>query len=252
MFGVLLLMAPAYKIAEMAVGYKSFPDLPSDESEGPVGTLPLSQASPRFAWRPGLEILWVYGLLESVLWTARSLGHSLLIAVLAISPIWLTLRGRYSLKELGFAWPSRTVTRWILVAGTLIALAFPLAAVLSGHPVPANPDWPTWRNILPYILWAFFQQFLLQSFFFLRFESVLGSTAAVWLSSALFTLAHLPNLPLTFLTFFGALLFTDLFRRFRSIYPLAIVHAMLGIAIAYSFPDSIMHHMRVGLSFGRF
>jgi hypothetical protein len=30
------------------------------------------------------------------------------------------------------------------------------------------------------------------------------------------------------------------------------VHALLGIAIAYSFPDSLMHHMRVGLSFGRF
>jgi len=26
----------------------------------------------------------------------------------------------------------------------------------------------------------------------------------------------------------------------------------LGIAIAYSFPDSLMHHMRVGLSFWQF
>jgi hypothetical protein len=57
---------------------------------------------------------------------------------------------------------------------------------------------------------------------------------------------------LTALTFVGALFFTDAFRRHRSIYPLGIIHALLGIAIAYSFPDSIMHHMRVGLSYWHF
>lgn len=229
------------------MGSKTFPhELPAD----PAASLPLAVSTPK--WRPWLETLWVFGLLEAVLWTPHSLIHSFLIALVAISPIWLTIRGGRSPRELGLVWPSKAATWWILTAGVLLALAFPVTALLTGHPVPANTEWPTLRNILPYILWAFFQQFLLQSFFFLRMESVAGTTAAVWLSTFLFTIAHLPNLPLLGLTFFGALFFTDLFRRFRSIYPLGVVHAMLGIAIAYSFPDSLMHHMRVGLSFGRF
>jgi hypothetical protein len=51
------------------------------------------------------------------------------------------------------------------------------------------------------------------------------------------------------MTLVGALFFTEMFRRYRSIYPLGLVHALLGIAIAYSFPNNLMHHMRVGLSF---
>lgn len=229
------------------MGSKTFPqELPAD----PSASLGLAVSTPK--WRPWLETLWVFGLLEAVLWTPHSLIHSFLIALVAISPIWLTIRSGRSWRELGLVWPPKAVTWWIVTGGALLALVFPVAALLTAHPVPANIEWPTLRNILPYILWAFFQQFLLQSFFFLRMESVAGTTAAVWLSTFLFTIAHLPNLPLLALTFFGALFFTDLFRRFRSIYPLGVVHAMLGIAIAYSFPDSLMHHMRVGLSFGRF
>jgi hypothetical protein len=237
----------------MAVGSKSFPqELPGEASFSAIAGQLGSRPSARSRRRPLLETLWVFTLLEIVLWTPRGVGHSIVIALLALSPLWLTWRGGYSREDLGLVWPKSAVTGWVLFVGAALSLLFPAAALLSGHPVPANPDWPRLGNIVPYILWAFFQQFLLQSFFFVRIESVAGTTAAVWLSTALFTLAHLPNLPLTALTFFGALFFTDLFRRFRSIYPLGIVHALLGIAIAYSFPDSLMHHMRVGLSFGRF
>jgi membrane protease YdiL (CAAX protease family) len=245
-------MGPAYKIVEMAAGSKSFtPELPAGQSSS-AGLLAVPLSAPRPNWKPWVETFWVFALLEAVMWTPRSFGHSILIALVTISPLWLTWRSRLTLRQLGLAWPSRPATLGIVLAGAAMAAAFPLVAMFTGHPVPANADWPRLGNILPYILWAFFQQFLLQSFFYLRMESVVGPIAAMWLSTALFTIAHLPNLPLTLLTFFGALFFTDLFRRVRSIYPLGLVHAMLGIAIAYSFPDSIMHHMRVGLSFGKF
>jgi len=236
----------------MAAGSKSFAAELKVEPGSRAEVLVVPLPEPNFTWKPWLETLWVFGLLEAVMWTPRSVGHSILIVLVTLSPIWFTLRSGLSLGELGLRWPSRTATWGIVLAGSAIAVAFPLVAILTGHPVPANPGWPRLGNILPYILWAFFQQFLLQSFFFLRMESTVGPVAALWISTALFTLAHLPNLPLTVLTFFGALFFTDLFRRVRSIYPLGIVHAMLGIAIAYSFPDSLMHHMRVGLSFGKF
>jgi membrane protease YdiL (CAAX protease family) len=68
----------------------------------------------------------------------------------------------------------------------------------------------------------------------------------------LFALLHLPNVPLTAMTLLGGLFFTEMFRTYRSLYPLGIAHALMGIAIAYSFPDSLMHHMRVGLSYWQF
>lgn len=237
----------------MAVGSKSFlSERALDAADGPeVGsTVPGRRRLP--AARAWAEVFWVFVLLEAFLWTPRSFGHSALAGLLFISPIWLTWKSGYTRRELGLVWPLPRVTAWICAAGLAIAFAFPLGAFLSGHPVPADPSWPRLGNIVPYFVWAVFQQFLLQSFIFLRMESALGTKWAVLASSALFTFAHLPNLPLTALTFFGALFFTDLFRRYRSIYPLGIAHFMMGISIAYSFPTSLMHHMRVGLSFWKF
>jgi len=194
----------------------------------------------------------VFMLLESILWTPRSLWHALLVVVAGASVLWFTLRSGYSKGELGLRWPSQQGTWRILVAGGLGAMAIPLLALATGHPVPANPNWPEAAALWPYPIWAFLQQFLLQSFFFLRFEAILDSKRALVANTLLFTMAHLPNLTLTGMTFFGALFFTAMFRRYRSIYPLGIAHTLLGIAIAYSFADSVMHHMRVGLGFWTF
>ena len=193
-------------------------------------------------------MLVVFGMLEAVLWTPRSVFHSLLIASVGVSVPWLALRGS-SRERLGLVWPSGRGTAWMLALGCTGAAAIPLVALLMGQAVPANPDWPKFQNLWPYVIWAFAQQFLLLSFFYARMESLLGTGAAIWASTVLFTLAHLPNMTLTAMTFVGALFFTKMFRRYRSIYPLGIVHALLGIAIAYSFPNRLMHHMRVGLSF---
>jgi len=197
------------------------------------------------------EILLVLGLLELVFWTPRSPLHTTFIVALIGSVLWFGLRGR-SGEELGFRWPSRRGTVLILAVGCAVAAAIPLVVVTSGHPVPANPDWPKVNYLWPYVIWAVGQQFLLQSYFYLRFEHLFGGRAAVVVSSVLFALLHLPNLPLTGLTLVGGLFFTEMFRMYRSLYPLAIVHALMGIAIAYSFPDSLMHHMRVGLSYWKF
>lgn len=229
----------------MSAGSKSIAEnLAEDQKNGsPTGP---ARLSPARAWA---ETLLVFVLLEWVMWTPRSLGHSLLIALLAITPIWLTWKSPYNRRQLGLEWPSARATTLILAAGLGIAIAFPVVAMFLGHPVPADPAWPRIRNILPYFFWALFQQFLLQSFIFLRMEGALGENLAVLVSSLFFTFAHLPNWPLTALTFFGALFFCDLFKRFRSIYPLGIAHFFMGMSIAYSFPTSLMHHMRVGLSF---
>jgi membrane protease YdiL (CAAX protease family) len=233
----------------MAVGSKTFPE---DSSAGVAvyGEKSVSKTDVR-GGQDWAEVLLAFVGLELVLWTPRSIAHGLVIALVVGGVVWSSLR-RNSAKELGLAWPAARTTAWTVAAGIMVAIALPLSVWLMGRPVPANPGWPKLGNILPYIVWAFGQQFLLNSFFFLRLESRLGARWAVGASSVLFTFAHVPNLALTAMTVAGALFFTEMFRRYRSILPLGIAHAMLGLAVACSFPDSIMHHMRVGLGYWQF
>ncbi len=246
----MLVLAITYKIAEMAVGSKSFPQVPESEPEtGPrlvTGACPIR--SRLAVWG---EIALIFGLLEVVMWTPRSLVHTFLIVALVASALGLGLHG-YTRGELGLRWTSKRGVAWILATGFVFAVSIPCIALVLGHSVPANPEWPRVQNLWPYVIWAFAQQFLLQSFLYVRLESLLGWRLAIPAATLLFTVAHLPNLALTILTFAGALFFTEMFRRYRSIYPLGFAHAMLGIAVAYTFPDSLMHHMRVGLSFWKF
>jgi membrane protease YdiL (CAAX protease family) len=69
------------------------------------------------------------------------------------------------------------------------------------------------------------------------------------MASTLFAAGHLPNPILTPATLIGALFFCEMFRRYRSLYPIAIVHAILGLTLALTVPDSLLHHMRVGAGY---
>jgi membrane protease YdiL (CAAX protease family) len=57
---------------------------------------------------------------------------------------------------------------------------------------------------------------------------------------------------LTGITLLGGLFFCEMFRRYRSIYPLGVTHALLGLTMAASFPQEGLHHMRVGIDYLRF
>jgi membrane protease YdiL (CAAX protease family) len=96
------------------------------------------------------------------------------------------------------------------------------------------------------------QEFVLHSFFFTRCEDLFGSAAAVWVAATLFAVAHLPSPLLTTFTLIASLFFCEMFRRYRSIYPIAIVHGVLGLTVALTMPDSLLHHMRVGIGYLRY
>src|SRR5215469_12141334 len=197
----------------MAVGSKSFPQNSVPETITLVAQpSPFTSSSARYGLVL-LEVLIVFTLLEAVMWTPRGLFHSGLIILEVITVLWLGLRQR-SKVELGLVWPSGKGTVWILAVGVLAAIAIPGLALASGHPVPANAEWPRLQNLWPYVIWAFAQQFLLQSFFFMRVETLAGGRWAVVASTLLFTLAHLPNMALTAITLVGALFFTEAFRRY--------------------------------------
>ena len=130
----------------------------------------------------------------------------------------------------------------LLLCAVIAVVGIALRSVGAGYALPWSRSWQ-------YALWALLQEFILQSVFFLRLESVVGSRRAVWASSLLYALAHIPSPLLTILSFSGGLLFCECFRRWRNLYPLGIIHAALGLTIAASLPDKWLHHMRVGIGY---
>lgn len=101
-----------------------------------------------------------------------------------------------------------------------------------------------------YAVWAMVQQLMLQYFFLARAVRLLNSTgAAAALTAGLFALAHLPNPVLTIITFIFGLAACYFFLHYRNLWTLAVAHAILGISIAITIPNSLDHNMRVGIGY---
>lgn len=197
-----------------------------------------------------LQLAVAYALLETTLWTAEGPLQILWMALTTIWVLLLTLRGRYSAQEMGLARPLAAGSGWIVAGGVLLAGIIPALAALTGAnsaPTHALPLHTAWQ----YVIWTFAQQFMLQSFFYVRMESLLGSRRAVLATAILFATAHIPNPVLTCTTLLGGLFFCEMFRRYRNIFPLGAAHALLGLTVAASFSDAVLHHMRVGIAYLR-
>ncbi len=202
-----------------------------------------------FVWA---QIVVVFLFLELTLWApTREIRNRW--AILAMFTILiLVLINRPSLERLGLRLPKTFGASLVLGIGFLTVVLMVILVNRAGGQIPANQTWPVLQSVWGYVIWAGLQEFILQSFFFNRFEELYGSSAAVWIASTLFAAVHLPNPILTTATLIGALFFCEMFRRYRSIYPLAVVHAMLGLTIAIITPESLVHHMRVGIGYLRY
>jgi len=217
---------------------------PSRDPKGPVG----SPASDPANW---IQVGLVYTLIMGAVWTPQGRLNTVVSLLAAFFILWFTARGGYSAHELGLALPPAGVVA-TLGAGLLIVIVLAAAGLIVANIVIANPG-PThpvpWNRAWQYAVWALQQQFILQSFFYVRLESLLGSRRAVLAATLLFASAHIPSPALTVMGFIGGLFFCEMFRRYRNIHPLGLVHAAMGLAIAASFPDRWLHHMRVGLGY---
>jgi membrane protease YdiL (CAAX protease family) len=188
----------------------------------------------------------VFALIMVAVWTPQGRVNAVSSLLAAICIVGFSVRGRYSARELGLGRPGSGALV-MLVSGALMIGTIILAGSLMHSFGPAQPV--PWRRAWQYAIWATEQEFILQSFFYLRLESLLGSWRALLGAALLFSAAHLPSPGLTLLSFIGGLLFCEMFRRYRNIFPLGLVHAVLGLTIAASLPDRLLHHMRVGLGY---
>lgn len=208
-----------------------------------------STAQGRSKTRDAAEIAVAYALILAVEWTARPLQRVLWMVAAAgiIAILCLSFDGW---QAMGFRAVNLGRSYWIAVLALAIAVvAMAEAARMHTLRTPSGP-FPFVVAYAAYALWAGVQQILLQGVFLLRFLRLFRQPAlAALTASLLFAAAHLPNPVLTPLTFVWGLLACLLFLRYRTIYPLMIAHAVLGIAFAMTIPGTVDHNMRVGLGY---
>ncbi len=199
--------------------------------------------------RPLLEIVVAYALLEAALWTVGRTQQLWALATLA----WITIAtvlSRRGPRELGIGFSGLRRSLWLVPAALAISAAMIFVAAVAGtlHLLIGTHAPPS--HIALYFAWAMLQEFLLQSFIFVRMEAVCrsGHNAAV-ASAVLFALAHLPNPILVPATMVLGLVLIHFFRRYRSLYAPGIVHGIFGLVLSICLPYGVTHNMRVGIAF---
>lgn len=214
----------------------------------PCHTFFMSRASIPF--RDLTELVLGYGLIVSIIWMPES-AQRILSPVALVVTLAIVLARRPSVDDLGLGVRGLAASSWIFAAAILLAIAGMLVAKHIGtlHPL-YNSDF---KHVAGYVLWTLYQQFLLNDYFMPRLTRILASqNAAIGLTALLFAAAHLPNLPLTAATLLWGGISCVFFRRYRNLYALGLVQGLLGLCFAICFPDSMIHHLRVGLGYLRY
>ncbi|MGA9980659.1 MAG: CPBP family intramembrane glutamic endopeptidase [Candidatus Sulfotelmatobacter sp.] len=232
-----------------------------------------------------LELILGYGLIVGILWTPEPIQRILSPVALAATFLVVVV-GRRSRNSsagdpqrddllepdpLGFGWRGLIPSLWILPAAVALAALslFVAAKVGALHSLYKG----NFRHITGYLLWTTYQQFLLQDYFMPRVLRLLSSerlsikllfrkrvrtnpvsseAAAVGVTAVLFSLAHIPNLVLTAATLVWGAVSCTLFRRYHNLYALGVAQCLLGLCFAVCVPDSLNHHLRVGLGYLRY
>lgn len=223
----------------MAAESKSFPELVA------YPPVPVTRTSPWALW---LQTGLVYSLIVCASWTPEGAAKVVLMTGAVALIIIFAAGSRFTAREMGLGVPGLRRSLVIVGLGILLAASIPLIAAMTGLRFPPIRAVP-WRSVWQYAVWSLMQQFALQSFFYLRMESLLGGRRAVLAAAWLFSTLHIPSPVLMIATLFGGLFFCEMFRRYRTIIPLGLVHTLLGLTTAASFSDHLLHHMRVGIGY---
>jgi membrane protease YdiL (CAAX protease family) len=207
--------------------------------------IPYAKSVHRGMW---LQVVVAFLLFEGTLWS----GGRAKWLLFCCAVIWVLATGfsRFRIEDLGLTSRGLKQCAWLLPVAALIGFIATLTAWIYGGLHGAFGPRTSPAQYAAYACWAMFQQFVLQSYFFIRLESGLQSGRAAVLSCAsLFSLLHIPNPALMLATFIAGLLFCELFRRYRNLYSLGIAHAILGLSLAAALPSDFHHNMRVGRGF---
>jgi len=206
----------------------------------------------RIHWKQWVELVSVITAIELVLWNEGA-ARFVLYLVANVWVLYVALRQGRTARELGVGSRGFSASAWIMAAGAGMALAVVVMGTAYGTLHVLFGVKPIVLHVGAYALWALMQQFVAQSYFFLQIEALTGSSLKAVIGSGLiFGLLHIPNPVLLIVTTIGGLVFSEMFCRYRNIYPLAFAHAAVALAIAVSLPNSVHRHMRVGIGYINF
>jgi hypothetical protein len=204
------------------------------------------------ARRDLLELAVGYTLIMATIWTPNPTQRVLywLAFCWIVATTWARNEGR---TALGLGAKGLLQSLWVVgVALVLSAIAIFIASRTHTLHRLHGPT-PILLHGWGYIVWSIMQQFLLQSYFLLRLLRLLpGKVAPILAATGIFALAHLPNPILTPITLVWGAISCVLFLRYRNVYALGLAHGIMGLCVAVIVPNSLHHHMRVGLGYLRY
>ncbi len=181
--------------------------------------------------RLDLLLLLVTGALHLVF---ENLLHAKGPFLVGVGVFWLfwILRRRRKEPALLASWGLRAApaATWIAPAAVTVLGTVGLfwLAPRLGHEIPAH----VWALAVLYLPWALVQEVALQGILLRGLETAVSPRIAPVLAGLLFGVAHLPDPVLTVLTAGIGTVWATLFVRHRTIWPLAVSHAVLG-ALTY-------------------
>ncbi|MEW6338353.1 MAG: type II CAAX prenyl endopeptidase Rce1 family protein [Acidobacteriota bacterium] len=153
-------------------------------------------------------------------------------AVICLAWVALRIRGEPGVLR---SWGFRTDTLVPALRPVGIATASILAAIAvwaaAAQRLPPPPGF--WPTLVLYPLWGIAQQFLLNAVLARRLREALPEWAAWTLATALFSLAHAPDVPLMLLAGAAGALWIPIYRRWPNLWLLGFCHGVLGSAVWY-------------------
>jgi membrane protease YdiL (CAAX protease family) len=199
--------------------------------------------------RDFLELAVGYGLILIAVWSPLPVQRVLFWVTFS----WIlstTVLSHADRETLGLGLRGIHRSLWVVGIAVMVALIQIVISLQFSALHPMYGPVPVGRHMWGYVIWSFLQQFILQDFFLLRLLRLMPSPrSAIITAASMFAIAHVPNPLLTIATLVWGLVACTVFLKYRSIYALGLVHAILGLCIAVSVPNAIHHHMRVGLGY---
>ncbi len=177
---------------------------------------------------------------------------ALVAAFMQTKPLYIALERWPWLAIVVFLLPTvLLVKRWLrpgMAAGPVWAFTL-LIGFLMWYLSDLNG---TFISDMPlYFLWAVAQQVILGPLVsdYLQQKAGLSRGLVALLCGVLFALLHVPNQMLMLATFFGGLLWSYAWLRYRNIYANAVSHALLALLFYQTMPEHLLGTARVGLWF---
>jgi hypothetical protein len=167
------------------------------------------------------------------------------IAAFLVFCVLIEARHRYVpavvLGSIGFFEAARGWWLIVLAIGFSVICIYFGTAYNSSHLI-------TEQEVLKMMFWCLVQQFALTSCF-RRFEVITNPLLSVILTTAVFSMAHYPNLPVMLLTFTLSIIVLPHFYCYRSLWLISLFHFITKLTLLVSFPPEWFGYFTAGKRF---